>query len=31
MHVAITALDIGFIFMMSLILGSRFSLQFVKV
>ncbi|MEW6467331.1 MAG: 7TM-DISM domain-containing protein [Bacteroidota bacterium] len=31
MHVVITALDIGFIFMMSLILGSRFSLQFVKV
>lgn len=30
-HVLITTLDIGFIFMMSLILGSRFSLQFVKV
>ncbi|HTL83008.1 MAG TPA: 7TM-DISM domain-containing protein [Bacteroidia bacterium] len=31
MTVLITALDIGFIFMMSLILGSRFSIQFVKV
>lgn len=31
MHVLITLLDIGFIFMMSLILGSRFSVQFVKV
>jgi len=31
MNVLITILDIGFIFMMSLILGSRFSLQFVKV
>jgi hypothetical protein len=30
-HVLITVLDIGFIFMMSLILGSRFSLQFTKV
>lgn len=30
LHVLITMLDIGFIFMMSLILGSRFSLQFVK-
>jgi len=30
-HVLITALDIGFIYMMSLILGSRFSLQFAKV
>jgi hypothetical protein len=30
-HVLITILDIGFIFMMSLILGSRFSLQFSKV
>lgn len=30
-HVLITILDIGFIFMMSLILGSRFSMQFVKV
>jgi hypothetical protein len=30
-HVLITALDITFIFMMSLILGSRFSLQFAKV
>jgi hypothetical protein len=30
-HILITALDIGFIFMMSLILGARFSLQFVKV
>lgn len=30
-YVLITALDIGFIFMMSLILGARFSIQFVKV
>jgi hypothetical protein len=30
-HVIITAMDIAFIFMMSLILGSRFSLQFAKV
>jgi hypothetical protein len=30
-NVLITVLDIAFIFMMSLILGSRFSLQFVKV
>lgn len=30
-HVLITVLDIAFIFMMSLILGSRFSLQFSKV
>jgi hypothetical protein len=30
-HVLITGLDITFIFMMSLILGSRFSLQFAKV
>jgi hypothetical protein len=30
-HVLITALEIAFIFMMSLILGSRFSLQFAKV
>jgi serine phosphatase RsbU (regulator of sigma subunit) len=30
-YFAITLLDIGFIFLMSLILGSRFSLQFVKV
>lgn len=30
-HVLITLLDIGFIFMMSLILGSRFSIQFSKV
>lgn len=31
LHVLITILDIGFIFTMSLILGSRFSKQFVKV
>jgi hypothetical protein len=31
LHVLTTVLDIGFIFMMSLILGSRFSLQFAKV
>ncbi|MBI3136028.1 MAG: SpoIIE family protein phosphatase [Bacteroidetes bacterium] len=31
MNAVITLLDIGFIFMMSLILGSRFSMQFVKV
>lgn len=30
-HILITVLDIGFIFMMSLILGSRFSLQFARV
>jgi hypothetical protein len=30
-HVFITIMDIAFIFMMSLILGSRFSLQFAKV
>lgn len=30
-YVLITTFDIGFIFMMSLILGSRFSLQFVRV
>jgi adenylate cyclase len=30
-HVLITGMDIAFIFMMSLILGSRFSLQFAKV
>lgn len=30
-YVLITALDIAFIFMMSLILGARFSLQFTKV
>jgi hypothetical protein len=30
-HVLITGLDIAFIFMMSLILGARFSLQFAKV
>lgn len=30
-HVLITLMDIAFIFMMSLILGSRFSKQFVKV
>ena len=30
-NVLITMLDIAFIFMMSLILGSRFSIQFVKV
>ncbi|MFL5754442.1 MAG: 7TM diverse intracellular signaling domain-containing protein [Bacteroidia bacterium] len=30
-QVLITLLDVGFIFMMSLILGSRFSLQFSKV
>jgi hypothetical protein len=30
-HVLITAVDIAFIFMMSLILGARFSLQFAKV
>jgi hypothetical protein len=30
-HVLTTALDIAFIFMMSLILGARFSMQFAKV
>ena len=30
-HVLITVLDIAFIFTMSLVLGARFSLQFVKV
>ena len=30
-HVLITGLDIAFIFMMSLILGARFSLQFARV
>ncbi|HYG50208.1 MAG TPA: hypothetical protein VD905_04860, partial [Flavobacteriales bacterium] len=30
-HVLITVLDIAFIFMMSLILGSRFAMQFTKV
>lgn len=30
-YVLITVMDIAFIFMMSLILGSRFSLQFVRV
>jgi hypothetical protein len=30
-HVLITAVDIAFVFMMSLILGARFSMQFAKV
>jgi serine phosphatase RsbU (regulator of sigma subunit) len=30
-HVLITVLDIAFIFMMSMILGARFSIEFVKV
>jgi hypothetical protein len=30
-HILITGLDIAFVFLMSLILGARFSLQFAKV